>query len=124
VIQDLMRVGTATNVTLLQLAGVPALQNGNVIEVGAGFIRIEEACSGVRSLQATLMVSLFLGELYYFGISRRLVLIVVGALLAFVCNVMRMALLVCAGTTKGTQSIETWHDPAGLTILIVCLFGL
>lgn len=33
-------------------------------------------------------------------------LIVVGALLAFVCNVVRMAILVCAGTTKGTESIE------------------
>ncbi|MEY2530252.1 MAG: hypothetical protein QOI96_337, partial [Verrucomicrobiota bacterium] len=69
VIQDLMRVVTAINVTFLQLAGVPALQHGNVIEVGTGFIGIEEACSGVRSIQATLMVSLFLGELYSFTIS-------------------------------------------------------
>jgi len=73
VIQDLMRVVTAINVTFLQLAGVPALQHGNVIEVGTGFIGIEEACSGVRSIQATLMVSLFLGELYSFTISRRAV---------------------------------------------------
>src|SRR5207302_8583155 len=124
VIQDLMRIVTAINVTFLQLAAVPALQHGNVIEVGTGFIGIEEACSGVRSLQATLMVSLFLGELYSFRTSRRLVLIVIGALLAFVCNVVRTALLVWAGTTKGIQSIEAWHDPAGLTILMVCLFGL
>src|SRR6266852_2215306 len=81
VIQDLMRMVTAINVTFLQLAAVPALQHGNVIEVGTGFIGIEEACSGVRSLQATLMVSLFLGELYYFSWSRRLILIVIGALL-------------------------------------------
>src|SRR5213082_1859775 len=124
VIQDLMRIVTAINVTFLQLAGVPALQHGNVIEVGTGFIGIEEACSGVRSLQATLMVSLFLGELYYFNWSRRLILIVIGALLAFVCNVIRTAILVWMGTTKGTKSIEAWHDPAGLTILMVCLFGL
>src|SRR5207302_3365184 len=113
IIQDLMRMVTAINVTLLQLAGVPALQHGNVIEVGSGFIGIEEACSGVRSLQATLLVSLFLGELYSFRISRRLFLIVIGAVLAFVCNVVRTALLVWAGTTKGIQSIEAWHDPAG-----------
>jgi exosortase len=124
VIQDLMRVVTAINVTFLQLAGVPALQHGNVIEVGTGFIGIEEACSGVRSLQATLMVSLFLGELYSFRISRRLILIVIGVVLAFLCNVVRTAILVWAGTTKGIESIEAWHDPAGLTILMVCLFGL
>ncbi|MEY2601379.1 MAG: hypothetical protein QOJ36_698 [Verrucomicrobiota bacterium] len=124
VIQDLMRIVTAINVTFLQLAGVPALQHGNVIEVGTGLIGIEEACSGVRSIQATLMVSLFLGELYSFTISRRVVLIMIGALLAFICNVVRTAILVWAGTTKGPNAIEAWHDPAGLTILVVCMFGL
>ncbi len=124
VIQDLMRIVTAINVTFLQLAAVPALQHGNVIEVGTGFIGIEEACSGVRSIQATLMVSLFLGELYSFTASRRVFLIVIGALLAFICNVARTAILVWAGTTKGPSAIEAWHDPAGLTILVVCMFGL
>jgi exosortase/archaeosortase family protein len=70
------------------------------------------------------MVSLFLGELYYFTASRRLILIVIGALLAFVCNVVRTAILVWAGTTSGPKSIEACHDPAGLTILMVCLLGL
>ena len=124
VIQDLMRIVTAINVTFLQLAGVPALQHGNVIEVGTGFIGIEEACSGVRSIQATLMVSLFLGELYSFTTSRRVILVVIGALLAFFCNIVRTAILVWAGTTKGADAIEAWHDPAGLTILVVCMFGL
>jgi exosortase len=124
VIQDLMRAVTALNVIFLQLAGVPALQHGNVIEVGPGFIGIEEACSGVRSLQATLMISLFLGELYFFSAARRLVLVVIGAVLAFVCNVVRTAILVWIGTHRGTTGIEAWHDPAGFTILIVCLFGL
>src|SRR5436853_543098 len=66
----------------------------------------------------------FLGELYYFTASRRLILIVIGALLAFVCNVVRTAILVWAGTTSGPKSIEAWHDPAGLTILMACLLGL
>ena len=94
VIQDLMRAVTAINVIFLQLAGIPALQHGNVIEVGKGFIGIEEACSGVRSLQATFMISLFLGELYSFNVVRRIVLVVLGAALAFVCNVVRTAILV------------------------------
>jgi len=124
VIQDLMRAVTALNVIFLQLAGVPALQHGNVIEVGSGFIGIEEACSGVRSLQATLMISFFLGELYSFNTVRRLVLVAIGAALAFVCNVIRTAILVWIGTHRGLAGIESWHDPAGFTILIFCLFGL
>jgi len=124
VIQDLMRAVTGINVIFLQFAGVPALQHGNVIEVGSGFIGIEEACSGVRSLQATLMISLFLGELYSFNVGRRFILVIVGAALAFVCNVARTAILVWIGTNRGATGIEAWHDSAGLTILIVCLFGL
>src|SRR5437870_3038199 len=124
IIQDLMRAVTGLNVIFLQLAGVPALQHGNVIEVGSGFIGIEEACSGVRSLQATLMISIFLGELYFFNAIRRIALIVAGALLAFICNVVRTAILVWVGAQRGPNSIEAWHDPAGLTILLVCLFGL
>lgn len=124
VIQDLMRAVTAINVFFLNLLGVPALQHGNVIEVGSGMIGIAEACSGVRSLQATLMISLFLGELYSFRTSQRVFLVLAGALLAFVCNVARTAILVSVGTSRGAAGIEKWHDPAGLTILFICLFGL
>ena len=124
VVQNLMRAVTGINVALLNVVGIPALQLGNVIEVGAGLIGIEEACSGVRSLQATLMVSLFLGELYAFKIRPRILLGAAGALLAFFCNLVRTALLVWIGTRNGTKAIEAWHDPAGLTILSVCLLGL
>ena len=124
IIQNLMRLVTGINVFFLSVAGIPALQHGNVIEVRSGLIGIEEACSGVRSLQATLMVSLFLGELYSFSTIRRIALVVAGAVLAFVCNVVRTSILVWIGANRGTQAIESWHDPAGLTILLVCLFGL
>lgn len=123
-IQNLMRAVTGINVVFLNLAGVSALQHGNVIEVASGLIGIEEACSGVRSLQATLMISLFLGDLYSFNVARRVLLVAAGAVLAFVCNVGRTAILVWIGAHRGAHAIEAWHDPAGLTILFICLFGL
>ena len=124
VIQNLMRAVTGINVFFLSVAGIPALQHGNVIEVRSGLIGIEEACSGVRSLQATLMVSLFLGEFYSFSAGRRIILVIAGAVLAFFCNLVRTAILVWLGAKHGAASLEAWHDPAGLTILLVCLFGL
>jgi exosortase len=124
VIQNLMRAVTALNVSGLNLAGIPALQHGNVIEVDSGLIGIEEACSGVRSLQATLMISLFLGELYFCAGLGRIVLVVAGGVLAFVCNLVRTAILVGIGAKRGADAIHAWHDSAGLSILLVCLFGL
>jgi exosortase len=124
IIQGLMRADTAINVEILNIIGVPAVQLGNVIEVGSGFVGIDEACTGVRSLQATFMVSLFLGELYDFSLLRRVVLVVVGAGIAFFCNLARTFFLVWLSAEKGTEAIKEWHDPAGLSILLVCLFAL
>ena len=124
VIQGLMRIDTAINVEILNAIGVAAVQMGNVIEVGTGLVGIDEACTGVRSLQATFMVSLFLGELYDFSVGRRFILVIVGALVAFVCNLVRTFLLVFVGAERGVAAIQQWHDPAGLSILLICLFAL
>jgi exosortase len=124
IIQGLMRADAAINVEVLNAIGIAAVQLGNVIEVGSGFVGIDEACTGIRSLQATLMVSLFLGEFYGFKLARRLVLIVAGAVLAFVCNLARTFLLVWLGAEHGIESIKSWHDPAGMSILVACMFGL
>src|ERR1022692_1980579 len=83
-VQSLMRSNVATTVELLGLFGIPAVQHANVIEVGTGVVGIDEACSGIRSLQATLMISLFLGELYRLTVRRRVGLVVLGFVLAFV----------------------------------------
>jgi exosortase len=124
VIQGLMRIDALINVEFLTAIGIPAVQLGNVIEVGSGYVGIDEACTGIRSLQATFMVSLFLGEFYGFSILRRVILVGAGALLAFFCNLIRTFLLVYLGAEHGFQSLKNWHDPAGYTILTICLLGL
>jgi exosortase len=124
VIQGLMRADALINVEILNAIGIPAVQMGNVIEVGSGFVGIDEACTGIRSLQATFMVSLFLGEFYDFSVVRRVVLVIAGALMAFLCNLVRTFLLVWLGAEHGSATIKNWHDPAGHTILMICLLGL
>jgi exosortase len=124
VIQGLMGVDALINVEILNAIGIPAVQLGNVIEVSTGFVGIDEACTGIRSLQATFMVSLFLGEFYEFGVWRRIVLVGAGAILAFFCNLVRTFLLVYVGALRGSEAIKSWHDPAGYTILVVCLLAL
>jgi exosortase len=124
VIQGLMRVDARINVEVLTAIGIPAVQMGNVIEVGSGYVGIDEACTGIRSLQATFMVSLFLGEFYGFAIRRRVILVLAGAFFAFLCNLVRTFLLVYVGAERGLDAIKSWHDPAGYTILTICLLGL
>ncbi len=122
--QNLMQAAASVTVQALHLFGIPALQHGNLIEVKTGLLGINEACSGIRSFQATLMVSLFLGELYQMSWRRRLVLVFSGIWIAFLCNAGRTFLLSWVAAEKGIESVSLWHDPAGFTILGVCFFVL
>jgi exosortase len=124
IIQGLTQAATLITVTSLNLFHIWALQHGNLIEVKTGLLGIDEACSGIRSLEATLMVSLFLGELYRATWQRRVFLVLSGVLIAFFCNVGRAFLLCCVAAKNGTEAISKWHDPAGFTILSICFFAL
>ena len=120
-IQGLTRADTNVTAELLGWLGIPAMPHGNVIEVAAGVVGIDEACSGIRSFQATLMISLFLGELYALNAARRSLLVLAGFALSFLFNLARMSLLVWVAARKGVAAIASWHDPAGVTILVACL---
>lgn len=117
----LMGVVAGVTVEILTVAGVAAVQHGNVIEVQSGLLGIEEACSGVRSLQAALMGALFLGELFRFGWRRRVALLVCGLAAALAANVARTFFLAWAAANEGPGAVSRWHDPAGVLILTVCL---
>jgi exosortase/archaeosortase family protein len=70
------------------------------------------------------MISLFLGEFYSLGASRRVLCVLAGFALSFVFNLARMSLLVWVAARKGVAAIASWHDPAGVTILVACFFSL
>jgi len=124
VIDGLTRGNVAVTIEVLNWLSVPAVQHGNVIEVSTGVVGIDEACSGIRSFQATLMISLFLGELYRLTVLRRVVLCFVGFALSFVFNVGRTGLLSWVAARDGVGAIAKWHDPAGIAILVGCFSGL
>ena len=124
VIQGLTRADASVTVELMGWLGIPALPHGNVIEVATGEVGIDEACSGIRSFQATLMLSLFLGELYQLTFPRRLGLVVSGFALSFIFNLARMSTLVWVAAHHGIGAIAQWHDPTGITILLACFFAL
>jgi exosortase len=117
VVRGLMRANAAMTVELLHGFGVPALQRGNLIEIAAGMIGIEEACSGIRSFQASLMLALFFGEMMRLRLTRRLALLALGLLLAFLFNLGRTLTLVTVALQQDLPAMQRWHDPAGLVVL-------
>jgi exosortase len=122
--QGLMRLDTNITVELLGWLNIPAMQHGNLIELTTGSVGVDEACSGIRSFQSTLMAALLLGEFYLLARRARLLLVVGGLVLAFGFNVLRTLLLAWQSSAGGTQALEKWHDPAGFTITIACFLVL
>ena len=120
IIQGLSRMNAAMVVNVLDVLNVPAIAHGNVIEVSTGVVGINDACSGIRSLQSSLMISLFLGEFYLFDWRRRLMLLPIGLALAMMLNLCRASLLTWLAAKKGIGAIAEYHDEAGLTILLIC----
>ena len=124
VIQTLTRFNAAAVVEVLSFAGAPALLHGNVIEISAGMVGIDEACSGIRSFQATLMIALFFGEFYRLRWCRRWWLLAAGPALALLFNFMRTLVLVSVAARAGLPAMEKWHDPTGVALLLGCFFCL
>jgi len=124
VIQSLTRLNSGVVVELLNWLSIPAIQHGNLIEVNTGTIGVDEACSGIRSFQTSLMISLFFGELYGMGRLRRLLLVPAGFILAMGFNVCRVLFLAVVAAKKGVAAIAQYHDPAGIMITLVCTAGL
>lgn len=124
IIQTLTRASAAIAVELLGWVGVPAMDHGNVIEVSTGMVGIDEACSGIRSIQSSVMISLFLGEFYRLSRLRRWLLIPTGLVFSITFNICRMSLLTFVAAKKGMAAISQLHDPAGIAVTVLCTVGL
>ena len=102
------------------LIGQPAVAVGTTIRLASGWLGIDEACGGIRSLQACFMIGLFFGEWYRFSLGRRVALIGVGVAAALLGSFSRVMFLgLRAGV--GIRSMETVHDYAGWIAMVLSL---
>jgi exosortase len=123
IVQGLMRTVAAVATETLTLFGVPAQLEGNLIRVSTGLVGVNEACSGVRSLQTSLMIGLLFGELKRLSLRNRC-LLVAGALgIAILANFGRAFFLVWIAATKNVAAVDSWHDLAGYAIVGVVFLG-
>ncbi len=121
-ISDSLMKGTAwATVEILCLAGIPSIQSGNLVHIETGVIDIDEACSGLRSLQAMVMVSIFLGELFRLRLGARVALSVIALIITVFANILRTVSLSSIGFSQGMTSVDHFHDTAGIVVLILAL---
>ena len=124
IVVGLQKVVAVINVELLNLAGVAATQSGSLIHLPAGTVGIDEACSGIRSMQSTIMATLFIGYLTLKSLPLRVMLFALGIGLAIFGNLIRSLFLSFVANAQGVQSIEKFHDAAGWSILLFTAAGV
>ena len=112
------------NVELLNLVGIPAQRVGSLIQLPNGTVGVDEACSGIRSLQSTIMATLFIGYLTLKSRSLQVALFGCGVALAIIGNLIRSFYLSITANAKGLQAIEQVHDSAGWSILVFTAVGV
>jgi exosortase len=111
--QNLMRLVARVTVDAMNLLGYYAEPIGNLIQLSNGYVGVEEACSGVRSLQSTLMAAYFFGVLFRWAIHFRVILIFVGVLVSLILNFGRTFSLTILMATRGPEAMNVLHDPIG-----------
>lgn len=122
-IQGLMRGVAAVAAETLNLFGIPAQLEGNLIRVSGGLVGVNEACSGVRSLQTSIMIGLLFGELKRLSVARRFALVGGAVAIALLANCLRALLLVWIAAAQRPEAVGKWHDLAGYSIVAAVFLG-
>src|SRR5438874_2100192 len=123
IVQGLMRIVAMISSEAVALFGIPARLEGHLIRIPDGLVGVNEACSGVRSLQTSLMIGLLFGELKRLSIPRRIALVIAAAAIAFTGNCIRAFFLVWVAATKNVTAANSWHDFAGYGIVALVFIG-
>ena len=120
-LQDLI---ATLNVEGLNLIGIPARRLGSLIQLPGGTVGVNEACSGIRSLQSSIMATLFIGYLTLQSNLLRTLLLGAGLFIAVGGNFIRSFYLSWTAHTHGVASVSQVHDAAGWSILLVTAAGV
>ena len=121
----LQLLATKISMVALNIVGVPAVRDGNIIHLPGISLEVAEACSGVRSMISLLA----LGALYSYLTQKRLwargALFLSTLPIALATNAIRVfltALLAYAAEAPVTE--EPWHSALGMSVFVIAFLLL
>lgn len=98
---------------------------GNSIHFPQGAVGVADACSGIRSLTACLFSGSFLAAVFLDRFWKKVALVGMSMVLAFVNNIIRALFLSVWAYQYGSDSISGFvHDAAGYAVLGLTIVGL
>lgn len=119
IIHNLTQGVIAAAAEVFQLFGKPVEVIGDQLILRDTTVEVTDGCSGVRSFQSFVMASWFFSELYRLSVTRALILLVCGCVVAFLVNMARTYALAHIRFDYGKEAFEQAHDWLGLLAFIV-----
>ena len=115
-------VSSQLGVAMLQLYGMSAYREGNIIDLGFTQLQVVDACSGLRYLYPLLVMGILISYFYRAALWKRLVLVVSTIPLTIVVNSLRIALTGVIHKHWGAAVAEGFfHGFSGWLIFMITL---
>ncbi|TVO73574.1 exosortase A [Sedimenticola selenatireducens] len=128
-VPHLMEVTATATVFLIKMTGVPVFREGLYFSLPSGNWSVVEACSGVRYLIASVTLGALYAYLTYSAVSKRVIFIIVSAIVPIIANTLRAYMIVMLGHMSDMK-IATGVDHLiygwlffGLVMLILFAIG-
>lgn len=110
---------------VMDSAGFMVELRGNSIFFPYGAVGVADACSGIRSLTACLFSGSFLAAVFLDKMWKKVALVAMSMVLAFINNIIRALFLSVWAYKFGSDSISGFvHDAAGYAVLGLTVVGL
>jgi exosortase len=111
--------------TVLGLAGIPVLREGNVLQLPSRSLEVAEACSGIRSLVSLVTLAIVLGYFTERRAGRRVLIALSAIPIAILANAARVAGTGLASELVSPAAAEGFfHTFSGWLMFVVAFVGL
>jgi exosortase len=109
----------------LDLLGIPAYLDGELLQLPAITLRIAEACNGLRFLTAILVLTIAFAHITQRSLGRKLLLVAAAVLSAIVANAVRVTAIALATEYWGPEAASGWiHHGIGKGVWALTLLPL
>lgn len=123
---DISKITAKFSAFLLWYLGFPVSLNNSYISIPNGGVEVVPACSGLILIFYMLGMSLIFLMLFPTTPTKRVLVPILGVILGFVMNGIRIAHLAFLSANSNPQLFDYWHNDGGVIFvgISVVLFGL
>jgi exosortase D (VPLPA-CTERM-specific) len=115
-------ISSQVGVLMLQLCGLTAYREGNVIDLGFTRLQVVDACSGLRYFFPLILLGVLLAYFFRGALWKKIVIVVSAIPISIVTNSMRIASVGILYQFMGSAAAEGFfHDFSGWFIFMISL---